>query len=292
MGYFLEERLDTCIRLGAVAEDSYFLDVTMTAGGGRYPSLKNGKPYREFDTSFVKARSQLAVALKGLYDRTYGGLAGFRIKSWDDFTTANDGISAYTATDAQLDYVSPGVYQLVKEYGRDKPGIPVIGRPRRVIYKPVDGRVLVALRGSVITPAAIDYTTGRVTLAANKIANITGITKAANAVAEVGANTFLVGDSVVFSTVLGMTEINGLRANITAKPDSTHITVAIDSTGFSTYTAGGTVQTLPLNTGLDIVTGGAEFDIPVAFDSKFNSGAIDKEMRSVDSMRLVEILNP
>jgi len=292
MSYFLEERMDACIRLGAVAEDSYFVEVTTTAGGGRYPSLKNGKPYREFDTSFVQPRTQLAVALKGLYDRTYGGLAGFRVKSWDDFTTANDGISAYTAFDAQLDYVSPGVYQLVKEYGRDKPGIPVLGRPRRIIYKPVVGKVLVALRGAPITPEAIDYTTGRISLPANKIANITGITKAANAVAEVGSNTFIVGDSVVFSTVLGMIQINGLRANVVAKPDSTHIAVDIDSTGFSTYTAGGTVQTLPLNTGLDIVTGGAEFDIPVAFDSKFSSGAIDNNMRAIDSMRLVEILNP
>lgn len=292
MGEFIEERLNPCIRLGAEAEDSYFVDVTMTAGGGRYASLKNGKPYRVFNVDFVQDQQDLALELESLFHRTYGGFAGFRVKCWIDFTTALDGVSAYTATDCVLTKVSAGVYQLLKEYGRDKPALASIGRPKRIIYKPVAGKVAVALRGSTITGYTVDTTTGQVTLAANKSRAITGISQAASAVVTVGAgHPFLVGDSVAFKDVLGMTQINGLRGTITAIGAST-IAVSINSTAFSAYTSGGTVQTHPLDSGLDIITGGCEFDTPVAFDSSFSTQALGRGIFDISGLRLVELLDP
>lgn len=292
MGEFIEERIDTCIRIGAAAEDSFMLQPSMTVGGARYVWLINGKPYREFDISYLQPQSKLALSVKSLFDRTYGGYAGFRVKSWDDFTTANDGISAFTATDCTLDLVSAGVYQLVKEYGRDKPGLPGIGRPRRTLFKPVIGQVAVSVAG-VAFPAAqwsVDTTTGRITMAANKSRGITAISKAAAAVLTVGTNTFVVGDSVAISGVVGMTQINGLRALVTAKPTTTSITVAINSTAFGTYTSGGTVQTQPIAG--EVVAGGCQFDIPCAFDSNFSVDAIDSRNREVSGLRLVELLDP
>jgi len=73
--------------------------------------------------------------------------------------------------------------------------------------------------------------------------SITAITKAASAVVTVGTHTFVAGDVVTFSGVVGMTQINGLTAAVTAI-DAATITVAINSTGFSTYTSGGTVEVL------------------------------------------------
>jgi uncharacterized phage protein (TIGR02218 family) len=73
--------------------------------------------------------------------------------------------------------------------------------------------------------------------------SITGITKASSAVVTVGAHTFVVGDVVEFSGVGGMTEINGLTGTITAIGDTT-ITVNINSSGFTTYTSGGTAAHL------------------------------------------------
>lgn len=255
MGEFIEERLNPCIRLGAEAEDSYFVEAPITAGGSRYPILKNGKPYRTFNIDYVKDQEELALELQSLFHRTYGGFAGFRVLCWNDFTTALDGVSAYTALDCVLEKVSAGVYQLLKEYGRDKPGLASIGRPKRIIYKPVAGQVAIALRGSVITGWTVDTTTGRITLPANKTRSITSISQAASAVVGVGAgHPFIIGDSVAFTGVLGMTQINGLRGTVTATGAST-ITVSINSTGFSAYTSGGTVQTHPLDTGLDIITG-------------------------------------
>lgn len=293
MGEFIEERLDVCVRLGAEDENSYFVDVTRTAGGSRYARLKNGKPFRTFDISYIKPGSELALGVESLYHRTYGGFAGFRVKAHRDFTTANDGISAHTQLDNVLTKLSAGVYQLLKEYGRDKPGLSSIGRPKRVIYKPVAGQVAVAVAGQTLPSAqwSVDTTNGRITLAANKTDTITGITQAAQAVVTVGTHTFLVGESVVISGVLGMTQINGLRALITAT-SATTITVAINSTGFNPYASGGTVQTHPLDTGLDILTGGCEFDIPVAFDSNFSVSALTSDLGDVGSLRLEEILNP
>ena len=72
---------------------------------------------------------------------------------------------------------------------------------------------------------------------------ITAITKAASAVVTVGTHTFVVGDVVLFSGVVGMTEINGLTGTVTAF-DATTITVNINSTGFTTYVSGGTAALL------------------------------------------------
>jgi hypothetical protein len=59
----------------------------------------------------------------------------------------------------------------------------------------------------------------------------------------VGAHTFVVGDVVAFAGVSGMTQINGLTGTVTAIAATT-ITVNINSTGFSTWTSGGTAALL------------------------------------------------
>ncbi len=73
--------------------------------------------------------------------------------------------------------------------------------------------------------------------------SITAITKASSAVVTVGAHTFATGDVLAFSGVAGMTQINGLTGTVTAI-GATTVTVNINSTGFSTYTSGGTAATL------------------------------------------------
>lgn len=73
--------------------------------------------------------------------------------------------------------------------------------------------------------------------------SITGITKAASAVVTVGTHTFVEGDVVEFASVAGMTQINGLTGTVTAI-GATTITVNINSSGFSTYTSGGTASLL------------------------------------------------
>lgn len=64
---------------------------------------------------------------------------------------------------------------------------------------------------------------------------ITGITQAAQAVVTSPDHGYVVGWTVAFKGVEGMTEINGMRGQIVAVTTDTY-TVNIDSTGFSAFT--------------------------------------------------------
>lgn len=81
--------------------------------------------------------------------------------------------------------------------------------------------------------------------------SITNITNSTQAVVTVNSHTFSVGQIVQFMVVAGMTQINGLFGQITAKTTNT-ITVNINSTSFSAYSSGGLVL---LSEGPSIVLG-------------------------------------
>lgn len=290
MGEFIEERLLERIRVGMAADNRYAVDVTYTANGNRFARLRHGKPYREFDVSFTMLSPEMEEEVASLYHRTYGGFAGFRLKYLYDYTTAVDGVSAYSSADSVLALVSTGIYQLQKEYGRGKTALGSIGRPFRTIYKPVSGAVSIAI-ASIQIPSSqfsVDTTTGRVTITA--VADtVAGITQAAQAVVNVGTHSFVTGMTVGFSGVAGMTEINGMRGTIVGTGAST-ITVDINTTGFSAWTSGGSVQTRPMAG--EVVTGGCEFDIPVAFDSPLSEDTLGASVIEAAGLKLVELLNP
>jgi hypothetical protein len=167
-----------------------------------------------------------------------------------------------------------------------------IGTPYRTIFKPVASTTKVAidaLEQAVTTMWSVDTTTGRITFAANKTRSVTGITQAASAVVTVGAHTFVVGESVHFTGVVGMTEINGQRGTATAI-GATDITVAIDSTAFTAYASGGTVNTNP-QTG-ETVKGGCEFDIPCRFNSRIDVNTVAVAVRTSGDIEIIELLNP
>lgn len=65
---------------------------------------------------------------------------------------------------------------------------------------------------------------------------ITGISKASQAVVTVPAHDYVVGMTLVFQGVEGMTEINGLRAKVVSVTDANTVVVDLDTTDFSTFT--------------------------------------------------------
>ncbi len=67
---------------------------------------------------------------------------------------------------------------------------------------------------------------------------VTGISEAAQAVVT-AANNVVAGDRVTFTGVVGMTEINNVSGVVTGTPSATAFTVAINSTGFTSYDSGG-----------------------------------------------------
>jgi len=289
MPEFLEERMPEEVRIGAQARSSYQVQITRTAGGSEYRRLVHNLPMRSFTIQFTSLRDDIIKRVLDLYDRAHGRYAGFRVRWPDDCTTRTDGRSAPTAIDQTLVRISAGVYQMQKAYGQG--GTPSgAGLPVRTIYKPVSGTALVAVGGvSWASGWTLDSTTGRITFSPNKTKAITSISKASSAVVGVVAHSFSIGDSVHFSGVVGMTEINGQRGTITASTTDT-ITVSINSTGYSTYTSGGTANTQPQAS--ETVTGGCEFDLPCRFNSDIDITLLTKTVREISSIEVVEILAP
>lgn len=164
MADFLEQRIAGGISYGSSYSDIYAVRIITTASGAENRTLVHPYPQRRFNLAFRESIANVWVDVINLYHRCYGRYAGFRAKAFDDFTTAADGRSAPTKDDQTLTYVSAGIYQLRKYYGLDAAGIG-IGRPSRVISKPVAGTTLIAKNGTLVNSGVtVDTTTGRVTI--------------------------------------------------------------------------------------------------------------------------------
>ena len=291
MPAFLEERFTELVRYGSSWEEGFEVNAVETSGGDSYKSLLHRFPRRTFDASVMLDEATLWNQVVNVYMRAFGRYAGFRVKCFDEWSTNGRKLPP-TPFDQPLLLVSSGVYQLVKYYGTDKAALAGLGHPYRKLKKPVAATTRVGIQTTEIRAAdwSVDTTTGLVTFAADQTRAVTAISKAASAVLDVGAgHSFVTGMSVHVSTVAGMTQINGLRALVTATGAST-ITVAINSTAFSTYTSGGVVHTRP-QTG-ETPTAGCEFDFPVEFTTSLPVGMDYPGYRPVDSLILRELLNP
>jgi len=286
---FLEERLSDLVRYGASYQDDYAVTISQTSGGQEYRALTHPFPLRKFDISYLLDNDKTYTNLQGVYHRAHGRFAGFRVRCYDEWSS-NGRVSPPTAFDQPCGLISTGIYQLRKYYGRDK-AAGVTGYPYRSIYKPVAGTVLAAIGSTALAAAqySTDAATGRITMAANKTSAITGISKAANAVLTVASHTVANGDSFQISGVVGMVQINGLRAAVISHTP-TSITTSINSSAFSTYTSGGVFNTRPQSG--EAVTAGFEFDFPVRFNTAMPIGQDFPGYRSVDGVELIELLNP
>ena len=278
---FLEERLPFNVQMGASYADEFNVEITTTRGGSENRRLVHPYPVRHFTVQYALSHAEMWDKVISMYHRAYGMFAGFRVRCMDDFSTnANTGTP--TPFDEPCIWISPGVYQLQKTYGSG--GTPLsIGLPTRTIFKPVAGKVRIGVGGLETSSFTVDTTTGRVLLAADKNRNISGITKAAQAVVTVGTHTYLIGESVLFSGVVGMTQINGLFGLITAKTGTT-ITVNINTSGFNTYVSNGTVD--------ERITFGCEFDIPCRFNSRIDVTHVSVDYREAGSIDIIELVNP
>lgn len=95
---------------------------------------------------------------------------------------------------------------------------------------------------------------------------VTGISKANPAVVT-AANDLLSGDVGVFAAVTGMVEINGQESIVSEPSLSDFSAFNIDSSGFTTYTSGGTFTPFPMLKACEIrdfsITGGQSAEIDV-----------------------------
>lgn len=100
----------------------------------------------------------------------------------------------------------------------------------------------------------------------------------------------LSGTPIIYiSGVGGMTEINGLFAQITVV-DTDRFTIAIDASLFSQYTSGGTWAEYP-QPGTDDMDWTGEFDVPVRFDTDDLRASLEAfQMGSIPDIPLTEVL--
>ena len=164
MAAFLEERLPLDIRMGSSHSDDYAVTITQTAGGAEYRKLVHQYPMRKWTINFTLLRDDLAARVLALYHRAYGRYAGFRVRDVDDYNSSASGRGAITTLDQTLTRISAGIYQLRKEYGAG--GTPLgIGRPARIVYKPVSGTVIAAKNGVTISSGlSVNTATGQITI--------------------------------------------------------------------------------------------------------------------------------
>lgn len=157
---FHEVRFPTSISYGSRGGPSHNTAVVELDSGSEERISRWSSPRATFDVSFgVKTDADLAEVIAFARARE-GALHGFRFKDWSDYTTATDGRSAASMSDATLgvgDAVTT-TFQLVKTYtsgGTTK---------TRRIEKPVSGTTLVAVRGVLQTSGySVNTTTGLVT---------------------------------------------------------------------------------------------------------------------------------
>ena len=290
MADFLEEVLYSTVKYGSSWQDEYNVNVVETSGGSEYRSLIHPFPKRTFTLDFELATADMWGNILDLYHRAHGTYAGFRAWCIDE-DSSNGPLGTPTAFDQSMGLVNAGVYELRKYYGLAGTA-GAAGYPPRKIKKPQTGTTLVGIGSTAIRSAdwSVDTTTGLVTFAADQTKSVTSITNAPQAVLDVGASHgFVTGQSVQVSGVAGMTQINGQRALIAATGSAT-ITLAINSSAYSTYTSGGVVHTRP-QTG-ESVTAGFKFHFPVRFKTVLPIGQDYPLHRVVDGVEFVEIFNP
>lgn len=290
---FLEEQLPGCIDYGSAFGEAYAVDVVVSAADSTYTRLRHPYPVARYEVGFGNRDYEFAIEqLIDLFHRCGGMFGGFRLPDRSDFST-NNYRDPPTVSDQPATAIDPaaGTYQLTRWYADPT----IATSSRRRIRKPRAGTVVVGIRdasGTVhpITTWAVNVNTGVITLTASPPRPITAITEAAQAVVTVGASHgFSAGNSVVISGVVGMTQINGMRANVISVTGTT-ITVDIDSSGFSAYASGGEVTRRP-QAGEQVVAG-CEFDIPVRFETDLSGMTYNNYQVMSTVINLVELLNP
>jgi hypothetical protein len=189
---------------------------------------------------------------------------GFRFKDWHDYTSGVNNASATafdTVCTSSAVYAS-STYQLYKQYTKGNSSF------TRKITKPLDGTVVVAV-GSVAYPATdftVSTTDGRITFETDVMATVSSISQESSAHVSATAHSYSVGDTVAFTSVTGMTEINGVRGTITSTTTNGFET-DISTTSYTAYTDNGTAHTHPIDG--EVIQAGYQFDVPVRFNSDF-----------------------
>jgi uncharacterized protein (TIGR02217 family) len=243
-----------------------------TSGGPQFQTnvivVQSGYEQRNKSWAFSRGNWQLGErvvvnsekeALINFFYSRKGKFQAFRFKDWADFKV--DHTNGILGTGFGTGHPEFDLYKTYSD-GDDT--------YLKRINKPVPGTVVVKQNGTIV-PSAVDYTTGTLNLSPNRILSISGISKAASMVVTTTAPHGLGdGDIIFIDGVVGMTQANNRYYYVTKIDNFTFyanqsLTVATNSTGYTTYVSDGTVSVYAQPG--DTLTWSGEFDVPVRFDT-------------------------
>ena len=144
---YLNTPFPDAVAKGATGGPTFLTDVVTLGSGEEQRNICWEQAKCKFNIGTgIRTRTQMA-AVVAHFRVVMGRAYSFPFKDWSD----------YDAADVPMTQVSSTIYQLVKRYS-------VAGGTHvRTITKPKSGTVVIKVNGSVVTPASIDYQTGRVT---------------------------------------------------------------------------------------------------------------------------------
>lgn len=171
MSFLEAPRFPGCPNFGYVSTPRYSVTITASASGRERRNRNWARPLYRFDVTVGPRAEDNIQELLEYWHAVGGSEIGFRFKDYADFKSGR-----VNQTPTALDQVltesddSAGIYQLTKWYtaGSRSQG--------RVIHKPIDGTILVANNGVLLTEGpqyTIDYTTGELTLLVTPNGDIT-----------------------------------------------------------------------------------------------------------------------
>lgn len=278
-----EIRFPVDLSYGSTGGPGYSTDISATKSGYETAVVEWSQARHRYQAAFgPRTQVQLEQVL-ALFHAVRGRGYGFRFKDWADFRSSAKEVEP-SATDQTIGTGDGATltFQLVKTY--DYSGETYA----RTITKPVSGTTLVSIQNVTDPRWTVSTVTGIVTFSADITKTINAITQAAAAkITFTATHGLSVGHTFYVSGVVGMTEMNGQRVTVTVVDSATQATVAVDSTGYTAYTSGGTINTIP-QTG-ETVKAGFEFDVPVRFDTDVAQISLDSWLLGAVNLDLVEV---
>lgn len=203
-----------------------------------------------------------------------GKYRAFRFYDWSD----------HSATNSPLAPTGDSYVQLRKRYDDG------VRTYDRLIFAPLSGTTTMTRGGSSFTAFSVDLTTGKVNLSPDVSRTITAITKAATAQVTVAAHGYTVGQYLKFASVGGMTEVNGQVVTVASIVDVNNITVNLNTSAYSTYTSGGTLDKYIQPA--EVVTATFEFDYVARFDhDELIITQVEPDYRSIQNLSVTESRN-
>ncbi len=254
-----------------------FSTVVIVAGNGieqRVPLYTHGR-YSWNAATGLKSPTDMAV-ITAFWLARQGRARGFRWQDWDD----------YKAIAEPLTITGGPTAQLQKTYTSG------LVSYSRVIYKPqATPAATITRNASPYAAFTLDTTTGIVTWSAISSKAITSMNSPGSpcviTFATSPSGSFSIGDTVYFSGVVGMTQINGLLG-VVSNVASFTITVGINTTGFGAYVSGGTVSKFVQPS--DDVRATFQFDVPVRFDTdQLQVIQSSSQIRDFQTLNVIEL---